>query len=210
MKKRKLFYAVIFAFLASASLAFASLASAKIGVGVGLGKIQIDEKLSPGGIYKLPSLPVLNTGDEEGDYEVEVTYLSEQPELRPETSWFTFNPKSFPLSAGQSQLVEVTLTLPVGTRPGDYFAFLEAHPTAKKEGVTIGVAAATKLNFTVKPSGVLGAAIERIRSLLETTRPGSYIALGAIGLIILIVLGSRYLKVSIGLKKEEPKKEGEV
>lgn len=184
----------------------ASLAVAKIGVGVGLGKIQIDEKLSPGGIYKLPSLPVLNTGDEAGDYEVEVSYLSEQPEFRPENTWFTFTPKSFHLEAGKSQLVEVSLTLPVNARAGNYFAFLEAHPTAKKEGVTIGVAAATKLNFTIKPSGVLGAAIERVRTFLEQTRPTSYYVLGAAGVIILLALARRYLVIRVGFKKEEPKR----
>lgn len=181
---------------------FAPFAFAKVGVGVGLGKIQIDEALSPGGIYNLPSLPVLNTGDEDGDYEVEVTYLSEQEELRPAGEWFSFSPQSFPLAAGESQLVDVSLTLPVDTRPGDYFAFLEAHPVVKAEGTTIGVAAATKLNFTVKPSGILGAAVERIRSFIETNAPTSYYVLGIAGGIIILASARRYFTVSVGLKKE--------
>lgn len=184
-------------------------ALAKIGVGVGLGKIQIDEALSPGGIYKLPTLPVLNTGDESLDYEVEVTYLSDQPELQPPGEWFTFTPQRFPLSAGGSQNVEVSLTLPVDVRPGNYFAFLEAHPVAKGEGVTIGVAAATKLNFTVKPTGVLGAAIERLRSLLENNAPVSYIIIAVIGgvlaLSLLIIVGRKYLAVQIRLKHKSTK-----
>lgn len=184
-------------------------ALAKIGVGVGLGKIQIDEQLSPGGIYKLPTLPVLNTGDEDGDYEVEVTYLSDQPELRPPAEWFTFTPQKFPLSAGGSQNVEVSLTLPVDVRPGNYFAFLEAHPKAKGEGVTIGIAAATKLNFTVKPAGVLGAAIERVRSLLENNAPASYVILGIIAGVtvaaVATVVGKKYLVVQIHLKGKSAK-----
>ncbi len=178
-----------------------SFAFAKIGVGVGLGKIQIDEELFPGGIYNLPSLPVLNTGDEDGTYEVEVTYLSEQQEMRPAGEWFSFSPQSFPLAAGASQLVDVSLTLPVDARPGDYFAFLEAHPQAEGEGVTIGVAAATKLNFSVEPKGVLGAAAERIRSLVEANRPVAY-GLGAMAtLLIVYSLGKKYLNVKVGLKK---------
>src|SRR3989338_11273484 len=181
-------------------------ALAKIGVGVGLGKVQIDEELSPGGIYKLPTLPVLNTGDEAGEYKVEVTYLSDQPELRPDASLFSFTPQSFPLDAGGSQLVDVSLSLPVDTRPGNYFAFLEAHPVAKAEGVTIGVAAATKLNFTVTPSGVLGAAIERIRSLLENNAPASYIIIAVVGgvltLSLLVVVGRKYLAVQIRIKSK--------
>ena len=184
-------------------------ALAKIGVGVGLGKVQIDEELSPGGIYKLPTLPVLNTGDEAGEYKVEVTYLSDQPELRPDASWFSFTPQSFPLDAGGSQLVDVSLSLPVDTRPGNYFAFLEAHPVAKAEGVTIGVAAATKLNFTVKPAGVLGAAVERLRSLLENNAPASYIIIAVVGgvlaLSLLVVVGRKYLAVQIRLKSKSQK-----
>lgn len=175
---------------------------AKVGVGVGLGKVQLDETLASGGVYNLPSLPVLNTGDEDGEYEVEITYLADQEELKPEASWFSFNPQSFPLSAGSSQLVEVKLTLPIDTRPGEYFAFLEAHPVVKAEGTTIGVAAATKLNFTVKPSSILGAAVERIRSLIETNAPTSYYVLGIAGGVIILATARRYFTLSVGLKKE--------
>ena len=187
-----------------------SPAFAKIGVGVGLGKVQIDEALSPGGIYNLPSLPVLNTGDEDGIYEVEVTYLSEQEQMRPASEWFNFSPQSFPLTAGASQLVDISLTLPVDARPGDYFAFLEAHPVAEGEGVTIGVAAATKLNFSVKPKGVLGAAVERLRSIIEANRPVAYALGGLAALLIVYSLGKRYLDVKVGLKKpKEEKREKE-
>lgn len=198
--------------LASLFLALSfSLAFAKVGVGVGLGKIQIDEALSPGGIYNLPSLPVLNTGDEDLEYEVEVTYLSEQEEMQPAGEWFNFSPQRFPLTAGSSQTVDIVLTLPVDTRPGDYFAFLEAHPVAEKEGVTIGVAAATKLNFTIKPKGVLGAAIERIRSLIEANKPVAYVIAGIVVGGSAILLANRYLDIKIGFKgaKEEKEKKEE-
>lgn len=178
-------------------------ALAKIGVGVGLGKIQIDEQLSPGGIYKLPALPVLNTGDEDGQYEVEVTYLSGQEEMRPSQEWFRFSPQRFSLTAGSSQTVAVTLTLPVSARPGNYFAFLEAHPIQEGEGVTIGVAAATKLNFTVKPAGILGAAIERIRSLIEANKTVAYTLAGVVAAGTIFYLARRYLNVRISLKRKE-------
>src|SRR3989344_8626139 len=200
---------ILLTLLILVALLFPQTALAKIGVGVGLGKIQIDEELSPGGIYKLPTLPVLNTGDEAGEYKVEVTYLSDQPELRPDASWFSFTPQSFPLDAGGSQLVDVSLSLPVDTRPGNYFAFLEAHPVAKAEGGTIGVAAATKLNFTVKPAGVLGAAVERLRSLLENKAPTSYIVIGVIGAVLAlsfaVAVGRKYLAVQIRLKSKSTK-----
>lgn len=200
---------ILLTLLILVALLFPQTAVAKIGVGVGLGKIQIDEELSPGGIYKLPTLPVLNTGDESLDYEVEVTYLSDQSEFQPRAEWFTFTPQRFPLSAGGSQNVEVNLILPVDARTGNYFAFLEAHPVAKGEGVTIGVAAATKLNFTVKPSGVLGAAIERLRSLLENNAPASYIIIAVVGgvlaLSLLVVVGRKFLAVQIRFKGRSAK-----
>jgi len=185
------------------AFAFVPIAVAKVGVGVGLGKIQIDEALSPGGIYNLPSLPVLNTGDEDLEYEIEVTYLSEQEEMQPAGEWFNFSPQSFPLTAGSSQIVDIALTLPVDTRPGDYFAFLEAHPTAVGEGVTIGVAAATKLNFTVAPKGVLGAAIERIRSLIEANRSLANGVAIIVGVVVVVSFGRKYLDIKVGLKQKK-------
>jgi len=101
---------------------------ASVGVGVNLGKINIDEPLKPGGLYTFPIIGVINTGDEEGDYAFEVTYHQDQPELRPEGEWFSFNPATFHLKAGESQNVEIKLSLPVKMKPGNYFAYLEAHP----------------------------------------------------------------------------------
>ena len=44
------------------------------GVGVTLGSISIDERLAKGGGYSLPTLGVINTGDEAGEYEVVISY----------------------------------------------------------------------------------------------------------------------------------------
>lgn len=199
---------VMLAFL-FASLAFAPFASAKVGVGVGLGKIQIDEPLSPGGIYNLPSLPVLNTGDEAGEYEVAVTYQHEQEQLRPEEAWFNFGPKTFHLEAGGSQKVDISLNLPVKVKPGHYFAYLEAHPIAKKEGVTIGVAAATKLYFAVKPAGVLGAAAARVTSWLENNTPYSYWVLAGLIALAAILVFRRFFALELGIRRKKAGQEPE-
>jgi len=186
-------------------LLIASPALGKIGVGGGLGKIQIDEPLKSGGIYSLPNLPVLNTGDELTEYEMEVTFFENQPELKPEASWFSFSPSTFLLEAGQSQIVEVRLTLPTNATSGDYFAYLEAHPIQSAEGVTIGIAAATKTYFTVQAGTVLGAFTERIKSFFTTNSPSSFIVLGVIVLIILIITFRKYfaLRFKIERKKSE-------
>lgn len=182
---------------------FPSVSLAGVGVGVGLGKIEITEKLSPGGIYKLNSIPVLNTGDEAGTYELAVTFMADQKEARPKEDWFIFEPKTFDLNPGESKSAAVTMTLPLNAKSGAYFAFLEAHPTAKKEGVSIGVAAATKLYFTVAPKGVLGAFTARASSLLNQTAPGSFIVLGVLGFFALAIIFQKFFKVSFNIKRKK-------
>lgn len=61
-----------------------SIAEAKIGVGVGTGKIEVDEALKPGSLYRLPPISVINTGDVEGVYSLTITYHEQQEEIRPE------------------------------------------------------------------------------------------------------------------------------
>jgi len=179
-------------------------ALASVGVGVNLGKISIDEPLKAGGIYNFPSIGVLNTGDEAGDYEFTVTFHEDQPEMRPAVEWFSFTPAEFHLEAGQSQSVAVQLALPVNTRPGDYFAFLEAHPVVKSgPGTTIGVAAATKANFTVAPSNVFQAVIWRIATFFSVYSPWSYVVLAVAAGAVVIVIFRRSYSFQIGIKKKE-------
>ena len=180
-----------------------SIALAGIGVGVNLGKIEIDEPLKPGGIYNFPSIGVINTGDEPGDYELEITYHQDQPQLRPAQEWFSFNPSSFHLEPGQSQSVAIKLSLPVKTRPGDYFAYLEAHPVIKAgPGTTIGVAAATKTYFSVVPANIWQAIIWRISSFFTMYAPWTYVALAIVIGAIIIVIFRKFFAFKIAIRKK--------
>jgi len=185
------------------SLAFPLVVLAGVGVGVNLGKIEIDEPLKPGGIYNFPSLGVINTGDEAGDYELEVTYHQDQPELRPAQEWFSFSPSSFHLEPGQSQSVAIKLTLPVKTKPGDYFAYLEAHPIIKAgPGTTIGVAAATKTYFSVMPANIWQAIIWRVSSFFTMYAPWTYVILAVVVAAIIIAIFKRFFAFQIGIRKK--------
>ena len=186
-----------------ALLAQAVPAWAQIGVGVNVGKIEVDQPLMPGGIYHLPIVGVINTGHEAGDYEVEITYMYEQKELKPAAEWFGFEPLSFPLAPGASQAVATTLTIPVNARPGDYFALIEAHPLVKSSGVAIGVAAATKLYFSVRPANILVAVQARVVTFSENTSPYSYIGIGVVGFIIVAFLFRRYFRIRFRLERRE-------
>lgn len=184
-----------------ALMAAASSARADTGVGVNLGKIEIDDRLAPGERYRLPTLGVINTGDEPGDYEVVISYLADQKEKRPPEDWFEFQPQRFFLEAGESQAVAIRITLPTGADPGDYFALIEAHPVSTQEGVTIGVAAATKLYFTVKPSNVLSAWLLRVRYFFDDNGPWSYIIPSSLGALLLLYLLRRYFRVRLQIER---------
>lgn len=180
-----------------------SAALARIGVGVNLGKIKIDEPLKPGGIYNFPSLGVINTGDEPGDYEVEVTYHQDQPQLRPAQEWFSFNPSSFHLEPGESKSVAVKLSLPMKVKPGDYFCYLEAHPIIKAgPGTTIGVAAATKAYFSIIPANIWQAIYYKTTSFFVMYAPWTYVVLVVVMTAIIIAIFRKYFAFQIAIRKK--------
>jgi len=184
-----------------ALLATGSSARADVGVGVNLGRIEIDDDLSPGGRYRLPTLGVINTGDEPGDYEVVISYLADQEERRPPEDWFEFDPQRFFLEAGETQAVNIRISLPTGARPDDYFALIEAHPVSTEEGVTIGVAAATKLTFTVKPSSQFSAWLLQIRYFFDDSSPWSYVIPSSLAALLLLYLLRRFFRLRLRIER---------
>jgi hypothetical protein len=201
----KIFITSFFLFLVSLCFVFSPHTLAKIGVGVGTGKIQVEDELKGGMIYQLPPLTVLNTGDEPADYEVSVSYHQNQPELKPPGEWFSFQPNRFHLEAGEVQTIEINLNLPVRTEPGDYLAYLEGHPLKKSEAgqTTIGVAAAAKLYFTVAPANFLQAIYYRLTTFWRIYSPWTNIlAVLALGLAVLFVF-KRFFKIQFGLSRKK-------
>ncbi len=186
-------------FLATPLMVFAS-----VGVGVGTGKIIMNQPLKPGGIYNLPSLVVFNTGDEESDYEIYVSYNTDQPQLRPAREWLGFEPSEFRLKPGKSQSVSIKLNLPLKASPGDYFAYLGAKPVVKGEAgaTSIGVAAATTLYFSVAPANILQAITFRISSFWKMYAPWTWIVLAVIIGAIIIVLFRKFFRFQIGVTKK--------
>jgi len=199
----------ILTFLIFLLLLFPQTAVAKIGVGVGTGKIVVEDELKPGTIYELPSLTVFNTGDESSSYEVSVAFHSNQPELRPVESWFMFTPETFSLEPGESQEVQIKLNLPVRAEPGDYFAYLEGSPVQENEGgsTVVGIAAAGKLYFTVVPGSFIEGIYFKILSFWHIYAPWPQrVVVGAV-VVIVAILVKRFLNIEINLKK--PGKEDE-
>ncbi len=193
-------------FLIAVFLLIPGLSLAKMGVGVGTGKIVMDQELKAGTYHNLPALTVINTGDEPADYGVSVSHRENQPELKPNAEWFTFSPNSFHLDPGQAQRVEIKVNLPIKIQPGDYFAFLEAHLNNSNQDASktsIGIAAASKLYFTVAPSNFIQGIYYRIISFIFYYRPWTYIVPIVIFLAILITIFRKKFVFNISIGKKQ-------
>lgn len=195
---KKIFFIAIFLILLLPTAVFA-----KIGVGVGTGKIVVNEKLKPGIIYQLPPLTVINTGDVPSDYEALISHLEKQPQLIPQKEWFIFSPQKFHLDPGKVQVVNVKLNLPIAVAPGDYFAYLEGSPTVKSQSgqTTIGIAAAAKLYFTIVPANIFAGIYYKIVSFWQVYSPWPQRVLILIALILAGAFFKKFFNFQIGLKK---------
>jgi len=197
-----------FVVILSIGLLLPVLALGRIGVGVGTGKIVVNKPLKPGLIYDLPSLSVMNTGDEPGNYGVSIEYHEGQEArsdmgLKPSREWFNFEPEKFYLEPGQAQQVKIKLTLPLkGVKPGAYFVYLEGHPIKKDVAgqTSIGVAAAAKLYFTVAASNIFQGIYYRFISLYSRYHPWDTIVLALIAAAILFRFVSKRFKFQIAKK----------
>ncbi len=199
--------ALKFLILSALILILPAAVFARIGVGVGAGKIYTDEQLRAGGIYDLPAVPVLNTGDETANYQVSVQYFEKQETrsdmgLRPAEEWFTFTPQTFSLEPGKVQTVKVTLTLPTKVTPGNYYALLEAQPMKKSVAgeTSIGIAAATQLWFTIAPANFFQGIYYRFISLYSRYHPWDTIVLAVIFVAALLWYISKRFKFQIARK----------
>lgn len=173
----------------------------KVGVGMGAGEIRLTDSIKPGAFYTLPNMRVFNTGDETTTYKMNIAYHQDFSQFRPGKDWFTFNPLTFTIEPGQSQVIEVTMLAPVKIDPGEYFAFIESGPIASNEvGTTVGVAVASKLFFTVVPANIWQAFGYRISGFFATYSPWSWIALCVSLFLICILLLRRFISFNIKLK----------
>jgi len=194
-------------------LLFPCVSLARIGVGVGSGIIQVEDTLKAGMSYKLPSLTILNTGDEPSDYTVGLAYHRDQPELAPPEEWFNFSPEEFYLEPGKARTVEIKLNLPLKTPYGDYFAYLEGKPTKKNESgsMSIGIAAAAKLYFTIEPSSFLEPIYYKTVAFWTAWMPWTNILAAFLFTVLALLLFKRFFNFELKLKKNvEQQSEGEV
>lgn len=181
-------------------------AQATLGVGIATGAIRIDEDLMSGMSYKLPSLTIMNTGDETATYGMNVAYHDDQKEHLLPSNWLTFTPSSFLIEPGGSQIVEVQLKIPLtDVIPGDYFCYLEGYPkTDVTSGETsVGIAAAAKLYLTIAPSNIFQAIYYKTLSIWEIFYPWSLVVLIAVTLIIIVTIFKKLFNFELNIKRKE-------
>lgn len=182
---------------------FNNLVLGRIGVGVGTGKIIITEKLKAGMSYNLPPFTVINVGDEASDYETAITYHDNQPELLPLGEWFEFSPKKFYLEPKEAQAIDITLSLPLKTIPGNYFAYVEGHPVRVIEGgAAINVAAAAKLYFTIAPANIFEGIYYKVLAFWKSNLPWTNVVAIIIGAVAIILIFRKFFKFKVSVGKK--------
>ncbi len=176
---------------------------AQAGVGIMPGKIRVDEALMPGGLYQLPSIQVVNTGQEGSQYELELARMTEQDELQPPEEFISFSPRSFYLEPGANQVISLSLDIPIKAKPGDYLAYIEAHPVSQSPGgMSVGIAVATKLYFTVKPANIAAGVANAVANFFSRTAPYSYTVLGIIVLGVVVFFLRRRIKFEVRMARK--------
>jgi len=177
-------------------LAQAAIVSAAKGVAVDLGVIEIDEPLSPGGTYRLPTLGVRNPGDEAGTYSMRIGQTGgTAAELQ--GAWFTFSPAEFQLDPGANTPVSITLHLPADVAPGRYEGLLSAGLAPDGEGAQVGAAAAARLTFEVQPSTSVEALLRQLTTFVNGLAPWSHLLLGLVASLILLRSAARRFSIRL-------------
>lgn len=176
---------------------------ASVGVGIGTGKIEVDAPLKPGTRFDLPSIPILNTGTEPADYTILIQYHLDQPQMRPDREWFTFEPSTFRLEPQSSRVIRGSITLPVKVEGGDYFAYIEARPQQKSVsgGAAVGVAAAAKLYFSVESASTWQGTYWYLASIIKAHAPWTTIVPLVIAAAVLLKIMSRFFSINIGVRR---------
>ncbi len=141
-----------------ALLAWPAAAQASVGVGIQAGAVRLTGKAHPGGSYALPAVYVVNTGTQDESLSVRIERLSAGSARAVPVSWVHVG-SPVQLSHSQSARISLELDVPPTARPGHYLSDVVVHGSASLSdgSAHLGVAAATKLQFTVVPGAVSAA-----------------------------------------------------
>ena len=132
---------------------FLPAAQASVGVGVQASPVRLGNVAHAGGSYALPPVFVVNTGTQSEKISVRVERLSKGPGRAVPPSWVQATGPGVQLSPRQSARIPLELVVPGGAKPGRYLSDVVVAGSAVISAgqANLGVAAATRLEFSVAP-----------------------------------------------------------
>jgi hypothetical protein len=137
---------------------FTQTSDASVGVGVQVSPVRLGSMAHRGEKYSL-SLDVVNTGTEAEAVSMRVERLSRGPGRAVPPSWIQFAGTAVQIAPGKAARVSVELVVPGRAKPGEYLSDIVASGSAAGQAGTghLGVAAATRLEFSVSTAPAQGA-----------------------------------------------------
>ena len=137
---------------------FLPAAQASVGVGVQAAPVRLGNAAHAGGSYALPPVYVINTGTQPEKISVRVERLSKGTGRAVPPSWIQATGSGVQLSPRQSARLPLELVVPGGAKPGRYLSDVVVGGSAVISAgrANLGVAAATRLEFSVAPGSPPG------------------------------------------------------
>jgi hypothetical protein len=137
---------------------FLPAAQASVGVGVQATPVRLGNVAHAGGSYALPSVYVLDTGTQPEKITVRVQRLSQGTGRAVPASWVHATGPAVQLAPRQSAQIPLQLVVPGGAQSGRYLSDIVVTGSAVLTAgrANLGVAAATRLEFSVAPGAPPG------------------------------------------------------
>lgn len=137
---------------------FDPAAQASIGIGVQATPVSLGNVANAGGSYELPPLYVLDTATQAEEITVRVVRLSNGTGRAVPPSWVRATGPGVQLAPRQSARIPLQLVVPNGAKAGRYLSDIVVTGSAVISAgrANFGVAAATKLEFSVAPGSPPG------------------------------------------------------
>jgi hypothetical protein len=145
-----------------ALLAIPAAAQASIGVGIQAGPVRLAAPAHPGGSYALPPVYVVNTGSQPESLVIGIERVSAGTGRAVPAAWIRIPGAAVRLAGNGSARVPLQLVVPATARPGEYLSdvVVRGGGSLTDGRANLGVAAATKLEFSVAPGVVAGSWFE--------------------------------------------------
>lgn len=136
---------------------FTQTSDASVGVGVQVSPVRLGSMAHRGESYAL-SVDVVNTGTEAEAVSMRVERLSRGSGRAVPPSWIQFSGSAVQIAPGKAARVSLELVVPGRARPGGYLSDIVASGSAAGQAGpgNLGVAAATKLEFSVSSAPAQG------------------------------------------------------